>query len=187
MGISKNGKMMEFSASAFTTNGPNLLHGPLIDSVHKNAKDIFLLGNSVDSDFYSREYNHSTVSVILDLLRSSKTPDVSYALYPHVLFKDYIVDNCGLFGSVAILNVSCSHLADSATTHCPSDSQISALRKNLPPHWLNPMIQPRESAHEWELESVILDCIAMVAVVVSSFSLYFTMLIVLVGTVYDLI
>ena len=123
--------------------GARKARGPLIDSMRKNAKDIFLLGNSVDSDFYSREYDRSTVPVFLDLLRSPKTPDVSYALYPCVLFKDYIVDDRGLFGSVAISNVSCSHLADSATTHHPSDSQISASRKNLPPHWLNPTIQTK--------------------------------------------
>ena len=107
----------------------------LIDIMRKNASRIFAIRSVTDIEMYAKSYDRSTDPVFANLLKSPKNPDETYAMYPHVLFKNYEVNNRGLFGSIAILNVSLSHLSKShPSSQRLADIEGSPLRANH--HWL---------------------------------------------------
>ncbi|KAF9793538.1 hypothetical protein BJ322DRAFT_1017019 [Thelephora terrestris] len=122
----------------------------LIDTVRKNASRIFAIRLVTDVEMYAKCYNRSTVPVFANLLKSPKNPDETYATYPCILFKNYEVDNRGLFGSVAILNILKAVLYGPTAIGSTTESQRSG---------------PKGSARTWELKTVTPGCIAMAAVV----------------------
>lgn len=78
----------------------------LIDTVQKKASEIFFIDSTRESQYYSANYDHLTISVLTDLLKSSKKLNKQYTIYSQVLFMNYEVVNKEPFGSHAILNVS---------------------------------------------------------------------------------
>ena len=130
---------------------------------------IFAICSVTDVDLYAKGYDRSTVLAFANMLKSPKNPDETYAVYPSVLFKNYEVNNTGLFGSVAIVNVSLSRLSSptsphdvwqilKATLYGPSSvSSTTEIQRS----------GPRGSARTWELKTITPGSIAMAAVVVS--------------------
>ena len=91
------------------------------------------------------------------------------AMYPSILFKNYEVNNTGLFGSVAIMNVSLSHLSSPTSLHnvwqilkatLYGPSSVSSTTENQ-------RSGPKGSAHTWELKTITPGSITMAPVVVS--------------------
>ena len=71
----------------------------LIDIVRKNAFKIFAIRSVTDVNSYAKGYDRSTVPVFANMLKSPKNPDETYAMYLSILFKNYEVNNTGLFVS----------------------------------------------------------------------------------------
>ena len=91
--------------------GVGQMRSYLIDNVRKNATKIFH-GLGVEAECYSSSYDRSTTPVFVELLKSPKKPDETFATFPRVLFTNYEVVDRELFGSIAILNVCVPHLAE---------------------------------------------------------------------------
>lgn len=75
----------------------------LIDNVRKHAPKIFAIDSRLE--WYSANFNRSSMPELVKLLKNPKQPDETYPLHPRVLFTDYEAIEKDLFGSVAILNV----------------------------------------------------------------------------------
>ena len=76
----------------------------LISNVRKAASAIFPI--SVESRVYATGYDQSKVPEIVALLCNRNKPSEVYPRYCSVLYKDGVIKGSGIFGGVAILNVS---------------------------------------------------------------------------------
>jgi len=146
----------------------------LIDTVRKKASEIFFIDSAKENQYYSANYDRSTIPALTDLLKSPKKPNEQYAMYPRVLFTNYEVVNEELFGSHAILNVSQLHHFTSAAPHDRSQIlKVILLRSTSLESSSTQRSGPKGNAHKWRLESVTPGCIAMAAVVVSGLACFY--------------
>jgi len=76
----------------------------VISNVRKAAPGIFPI--DIKQQVYATRYNRSQVPAIVTLLHNPNKPSETYPRYCSVLYKDGVIRGSGIFGGVAILNVS---------------------------------------------------------------------------------
>lgn len=111
----------------------------VISNIRKAASEIFPI--DAKQEVYATRYNRSQVPAIVTLLRNPNKPSEAYPRYCSVLYKDGVIRGSGIFGGVAILNVSRPLFLSAISEHFPRYSRRSSLAQHHSAVLLGQLVQ----------------------------------------------